>query len=102
MVRRDAIVAAGMFRALARAQDLDLWLRVLESGPGVASGVPTVSYHEHPTQASKDGDLMRQAFAFDPGRVLRPAVADPRRTAAQQHPVRVGQPARGPERAAVD
>ncbi|BEP13596.1 glycosyltransferase [Acidothermaceae bacterium B102] len=62
MVRRDALVAAGMFRALPRAQDLDLWLRVLESGPGVASGVPTVKYHEHATQASKDNDLMRQAF----------------------------------------
>jgi glycosyltransferase involved in cell wall biosynthesis len=62
MVRRDALIAAGLFRALPRAQDLDLWLRVLESGPGVASGVPTVKYHEHPTQASKDADLMRQAF----------------------------------------
>ena len=62
MVRRQAIAATGMFRPLARAQDLDLWLRVLESGPGVATGVPTVTYHEHPAQASKDADLTRQAF----------------------------------------
>lgn len=62
MVRRTALISAGLFRALPRAQDLDLWLRVLDRGPGVATGIPTVKYHEHPSQASKDADLMRAAF----------------------------------------
>lgn len=61
-VRRDTLTAVGGFRALPRAQDLDLWLRVLEAGPGVVLGGPTVIYYEHPGQASKDRDLMRECM----------------------------------------
>lgn len=63
MVRRDAVDAAGGFRSLARAQDLDLWLRVLEQGPGISlGGTPTIRYHEHEGQATKDGPLVRSCF----------------------------------------
>lgn len=63
LVRTDVIRAAGGFRALPRAQDLDLWLRVLEHGPGRCLPPPaTISYHEHPGQASKDQQLMRECF----------------------------------------
>jgi glycosyltransferase involved in cell wall biosynthesis len=62
MARRSVLEAVGGFRALPRAQDLDLWLRVLERGPGLATTSPTVHYHEHPGQASTDADLMRACF----------------------------------------
>jgi len=62
VVSRQAVEDAGFFRPLPRAQDMDLWIRVLETGPGVASSEATVIYHEHATQAIKDVDLMRQAF----------------------------------------
>lgn len=63
LVRTDVIRAAGGFRALPRAQDLDLWLRVLERGPGRCLPPPaTINYHEHPGQASKDQQLMRECF----------------------------------------
>ncbi len=56
---RAAIGRAGGFRALRRAQDLDLWVRLLEQGTGVA--LPTVGavYHLRPAppdQASNDVD----------------------------------------------
>lgn len=62
LVRRKALMRAGGFRALPRAQDLDLWLRVLEQGSGVTVGEATLTYHEHETQAIKDVDLMRTSF----------------------------------------
>ncbi|GAA2030153.1 glycosyltransferase family 2 protein [Pseudokineococcus marinus] len=62
VVRREALVAAGMFRPLLRAQDLDLWIRLLEKGEGVVVGDATVLYHEHAQQAVKDVDLMRRTF----------------------------------------
>lgn len=58
-VRRTALLAAGGFRSLPRAQDFDCWIRVLEHGAGVAVGRQTVHYHEHAKQASHDGDLNR-------------------------------------------
>jgi glycosyltransferase involved in cell wall biosynthesis len=61
-VRRDTLNAVGGFRPLPRAQDLDLWLRVLEVGPGVVLGGPTVTYYEHAEQASRDRDLMRSCM----------------------------------------
>ncbi|WP_432494372.1 glycosyltransferase family 2 protein [Kineococcus auxinigenes] len=61
-VRRQTLLDAGLFRPLRRAQDLDLWLRVLEHGPGLALTTPTVLYHEHGGQASRDRELMRQCF----------------------------------------
>ncbi|WP_369052485.1 glycosyltransferase family 2 protein [Kineococcus terrestris] len=60
--RRDALLAAGLFRDLRRAQDLDMWVRVLERGTGLALARPTVTYHLHEQQAILDSDLMRQCF----------------------------------------
>jgi len=60
--RRDALMAAGLFRALPRAQDLDMWLRVLEHGPGVALADPTVTYVTHGEQVSLDRSLTRACF----------------------------------------
>jgi glycosyltransferase involved in cell wall biosynthesis len=62
LVRRDTLAAVGGFRALPRAQDLDLWLRVLEAGAGVVLGGPTVIYYEHAQQASRDRELMRECM----------------------------------------
>jgi glycosyltransferase involved in cell wall biosynthesis len=42
---REAVLAAGMFRPLARAQDLDLWIRLLQHGPGLALPQATGTYH---------------------------------------------------------
>lgn len=62
MVKRQALLDAGLFRPLRRAQDLDTWIRILELGPGLALATTSVKYHEHDEQASKDRDLMRQCF----------------------------------------
>ncbi|MGJ7442259.1 glycosyltransferase family 2 protein [Aquipuribacter sp. MA13-6] len=62
MVRRDLLDRIGGFRPLPRAQDLDLWLRVIEKGPGIALPLPTVRYHLHDSQASSDWDLTRRCF----------------------------------------
>jgi glycosyltransferase involved in cell wall biosynthesis len=62
MARRTVLETVGGFSALPRAEDLDLWLRVLERGPGLATTSPTVRYHEHSSQASADTDLMRECF----------------------------------------
>lgn len=62
MVRRELLDRIGGFRPLPRAQDLDLWLRVIERGPGVALSQPTVRYHVHDTQASSDRGLTRRCF----------------------------------------
>lgn len=61
-VRRDALQAAGGFRALPRAQDFDCWLRVLEQGAGILTGSRTVIYHEHAGQVSRHGDLNRRCI----------------------------------------
>jgi glycosyltransferase involved in cell wall biosynthesis len=42
---REAVLAAGSFRPLARAQDLDLWIRLLQQGPGLALPQVTGTYH---------------------------------------------------------
>lgn len=62
LVRRRALLDAGLFRPLPRAQDMDVWIRVLERGTGVVVGEATATYHEHATQAVRDTDLMRAAF----------------------------------------
>jgi glycosyltransferase involved in cell wall biosynthesis len=55
MFRRDDALAVGGFRPeQRRAQDLDLWLRLLERGTGVALPVVTSRYRVHPGQASAD------------------------------------------------
>jgi glycosyltransferase involved in cell wall biosynthesis len=60
--RRDALLEAGLFRPLPRAQDLDMWLRVLEQGSGLALARPTVIYVTHDTQVSRDKALTRACF----------------------------------------
>jgi len=42
--RKDALVEAGLFRGFPRAQDLDMWARVLEHGAGIALPATTVAY----------------------------------------------------------
>jgi glycosyltransferase involved in cell wall biosynthesis len=55
MFRREDALAVGGFRPeLPRAQDLDLWLRLLERGTGVALPVVTSLYRVHPEQRSAD------------------------------------------------
>jgi glycosyltransferase involved in cell wall biosynthesis len=55
MFRREDAQAVGGFRPdLRRAQDLDLWLRLLERGTGVALPVVTNRYRVHSEQASAD------------------------------------------------
>jgi GT2 family glycosyltransferase len=59
MVRRDAVLAAGGFRAYSGVvEDFGLWLRMLETGTGVV--LPTVGmiYHQHEGQMSKDIERM--------------------------------------------
>lgn len=55
MFRREDALAVGAFRPeLPRAQDLDLWLRLLERGTGLALPVITSRYGVHPDQLSAD------------------------------------------------
>jgi glycosyltransferase involved in cell wall biosynthesis len=55
MFRREDALAVGGFRPeQKRAQDLDLWLRLLERGTGVVLPVVTSRYRVHPDQASAD------------------------------------------------
>ena len=44
MVNRRAILDAGLFGSFARAQDADMWARLLERGTGVALPLATVVY----------------------------------------------------------
>jgi glycosyltransferase involved in cell wall biosynthesis len=62
MVRRSVLEAVGGFGTLIHAEDLDLWLRVLERGSGVATNTCTVLYHQHSSQSSSDVDSMRESF----------------------------------------
>ena len=62
MVRRDALLDVGMFQSLPRAEDLQLWLRLLDKFEGKATAIPTVRYHRHTHQVSLDAELMRTCF----------------------------------------
>jgi glycosyltransferase involved in cell wall biosynthesis len=62
LVRRSTALEVGAFREdMPRGADLDLWLRVLERGPGVVSPDITVRYHLHPGQVSDDRSSMWSA-----------------------------------------
>jgi glycosyltransferase involved in cell wall biosynthesis len=88
MVRKDAIVAAGGFRKMRHAEDLDAWIRLLERGTGVALPMVTFEYRQHPGQVSSDVegmstglDLVVASYAGRPWcsrRVQREAQAMPR------------------------
>jgi glycosyltransferase involved in cell wall biosynthesis len=62
MARRDAIVEGGGYDAsLERGADLDLWIRLLERGTGVASPIPVSIYHVHSGQVTADKSSTRAA-----------------------------------------
>ena len=63
MLRRDHALAAGGFSARTHAEDLELWVEILEHGSGVVLPRPTVIYHEHAGQASAAGAAMREHTA---------------------------------------
>ncbi|WP_167584362.1 glycosyltransferase family 2 protein [Kineococcus rubinsiae] len=60
MARRSALLEAGLFRPLPRAEDLDMWVRLLSLGTGLATGEVTVTYNEHAEQSIHDRELMRR------------------------------------------
>jgi glycosyltransferase involved in cell wall biosynthesis len=62
LLYREAALAAGAFdTTLERCADLDLWLRMLELGRGVALPDVTAVYHLHEGQVSADGAAMQQS-----------------------------------------
>jgi glycosyltransferase involved in cell wall biosynthesis len=62
LLRRDVALAAGAFdTTLERCADLDLWLRMLERGSGLALPAVTAIYHVHEGQVSIDATAMQQA-----------------------------------------
>ena len=59
MVRADVVDAVGGWRPdLSHAEDLDLWLRVLERGTGVVAPTVGVIYHLHGGQVTRDHAAM--------------------------------------------
>jgi glycosyltransferase involved in cell wall biosynthesis len=62
LLRRDAVLGAGWFDPKQRlCADLDMWLRMLERGTGLASPVVGSVYHIHSGQASSDSFAMHGA-----------------------------------------
>ena len=62
LIDRNAALAAGGFRTdLRRVTDLDLWLRMLERGTGLAIPRVTALYHQHARQVSADRLAMHTA-----------------------------------------
>jgi glycosyltransferase involved in cell wall biosynthesis len=62
MVRADVVRDAGGYvPGLRFGADLDLWLRVLERGPGVMSPAVVVDYELHAGQVTQDRDGMAAA-----------------------------------------
>jgi hypothetical protein len=62
LLRRDVALAAGAFDpGLQRCADLDLWLRMLERGSGIALPAVTAVYHVHEGQVSADAMAMQRA-----------------------------------------
>ena len=59
MAHRDVLLATGGFRAIPQAEDLDMWIRVLEHGTGCITATPTVTYFVHEQQMSLDTSRMR-------------------------------------------
>ena len=62
MLHRETVLAAGGFDpGLPLCADLDMWLRMLERGTGVASPRVGSNYHLHAGQVSRDSGAMRAA-----------------------------------------
>lgn len=54
LVSRRALLATGGFSERELAQDLETWIALLQSGPGLVLPDIHVAYREHPGQASAD------------------------------------------------
>jgi hypothetical protein len=61
IARREAALAAGGFPSYDYAEDLHLWLRMLEHGTGLVLPVVTALYHLHDEQATAYKPRMRDA-----------------------------------------
>jgi glycosyltransferase involved in cell wall biosynthesis len=77
MLRTQALRDVVGYRAGARhAEDLDLWVRLLERGTGVASPRVVTRYHVHSEQATRDAGAMfeghRRVIAAFAGRPWSP------------------------------
>ena len=64
LLRRDLALSVGGFdRRLARAEELDLWVRMLEHGTALVIPQVTTLYRQHAAQTSHDRELMWDAQA---------------------------------------
>lgn len=62
LVSASAVRAVGGYDpAIAKAEDLDLWLRLLERGTGVVSPTVVVEYHVHSDQLTQDREAMARS-----------------------------------------
>ena len=61
LVRKRDVLAAGGFSTLDLCEDLDLWLRMLETGKGLVLPNLSAIYHEHAGQSSQERSGMRLA-----------------------------------------
>jgi glycosyltransferase involved in cell wall biosynthesis len=63
LIRREEIETVGRFSefrgALHGVEDVDLWLRLLERGPGFVSGRVSVLYHEHAGQMTGTSNALQ-------------------------------------------
>ncbi len=72
MVKRDAALAAGGFRARRGVvEDLDLWLRLLADGTGVCSPRIGIAYRLHGEQMSAQDDRTMQLAHLEAGEARR-------------------------------
>jgi N-acetylglucosaminyldiphosphoundecaprenol N-acetyl-beta-D-mannosaminyltransferase len=56
--RQTALEAGGFSTTMARAEDLDLWMRMLEGSSAVTIPLVTILYHVHSDQVSVDAEKM--------------------------------------------
>jgi glycosyltransferase involved in cell wall biosynthesis len=107
VVSTDTARSAGGFPAGHRSEDMDLWIRILEQGPGLALAAPGYVYSPEDAHMSSDAAGMREAALtyvaayrdrawFDAGAVermeaqhrwddLRAALASRNRDLARRH-----------------
>jgi glycosyltransferase involved in cell wall biosynthesis len=62
LLRQSALDLGGFRTGMPRAADLDMWVRMLERGTGLAIPRVTALYHVHPEQVSIDAAPMRAAY----------------------------------------
>ncbi len=61
LAHRQELLDAGGFRPFRRAQDIDMWARLLERGPGLVLPEPTVVYHVPPGPTDPAGMMRDRA-----------------------------------------